>query len=323
MFCSSIIPTVGRSSLQRAVESVLSQSLPPEEFEVIVVNDSGRPLQPAPWQQSPRVRVVTTMKRERCVARNTGAALARGDYLHFLDDDDWLAPGALAALRDLAGRNPEAGILYGATQLVDRQEQPVIQLFSGLVGNCSVQVMAGEWIPLQSSLIKTGTFFAAGGFNTLIPGPEDIDLLRRITLQSDVASSQVVISWVAMGQTNSTTDYVGHASKSRFGREQALNNSGTFSRLRAAAVAPQWQGRLVRIYATSAVWNAQHHKWLTALSRALAALAAIVLAGTALAKPEFWRSVRTRYDSETFRNGFEEAGHNVAGQRPSERTAQS
>jgi hypothetical protein len=41
-------------------------------------------------------------------------------------------------------------------------------------------VMAGEWIPLQASLIEAKTFFTVGGFNPLITGPEDIDLLRRI-----------------------------------------------------------------------------------------------------------------------------------------------
>ena len=42
--------------------------------------------------------VVNTHHSERSVARNTGAALSHGDYLHFLDDDDILLPGAYAAL---------------------------------------------------------------------------------------------------------------------------------------------------------------------------------------------------------------------------------
>ena len=57
MFCATIIPTIGREKLTRAVESVLSQDLP-AEFEVIVVNDSGRPLAEADWQRDERVRVI-------------------------------------------------------------------------------------------------------------------------------------------------------------------------------------------------------------------------------------------------------------------------
>ena len=101
MFCSTVIPTIGRSTLSRAVCSVLQQSFTADEFEVIVVNDSGSPLPDADWQHSDHVRVLHTNRRERSVARNTGAAIAEGRYLHFLDDDDWLLPGALKTFWDL------------------------------------------------------------------------------------------------------------------------------------------------------------------------------------------------------------------------------
>src|SRR5450631_3870231 len=101
LFCSTIIPTIGRGTLERAVASVIYQQFD-QPFEVIVVNDSGRPLPTAPWQQAAGVQVINTQQRERSVARNVGAMFAHGRYLHFLDDDDWLLPGALGALAGLA-----------------------------------------------------------------------------------------------------------------------------------------------------------------------------------------------------------------------------
>jgi len=89
-FCSTIIPTIARLKLERAVESALAQPLSPDEHEIIVVNDSARPLPAAIWQKAPNVSIVSTNRHERSIARNTGAALATGRYLHFLDDDDWL-----------------------------------------------------------------------------------------------------------------------------------------------------------------------------------------------------------------------------------------
>ena len=307
MFCSTIIPTIGRASLARAVESVLSQPLSPEDHEVIVVNDSGKPLPAPTWAGDPRVRIIVTMKHERCFARNTGAAIAHGEYLHFLDDDDWLAPGALHALRDLARQNPAAGFLNGATQLVDRHDQPIILLRSNFAGNCSVQTMAGEWIPLQSSLVATKQFFAIGGFNVRIPSSEDIDLLRRITLVADVASTEEVVAFVGMGIDNSTTDHANRDMLARIGREQALTTNGAFARMRAAASSPAWKGRLARIYITSAVWNARQGNWSACLGRSATALVATGTAGSALLHADFYRALRSRYESATFARGFAEA----------------
>ena len=104
----------------------------------------------------------------------------------------------------------------------------MILLRSNFVGNCSVQTMAGEWIPLQSSLVATKQFFAIGGFNVLIPSSEDIDLLRRLTLVTDVAPTEVVVACVGMGVDNSTTDHVNRDKLARIGREQALNTKGAF-----------------------------------------------------------------------------------------------
>ena len=61
----------------------------------------GQLLPDMDWQHSEQVRVLNTNRRERSVARNTGAAVAKGKYLHFLDDDDILLPGALEAFWSL------------------------------------------------------------------------------------------------------------------------------------------------------------------------------------------------------------------------------
>ena len=57
MFVSTIIATIGRSSLNRAVKSVLSQGLPDEDQEVIVVNDTKKPLVNKKWYRLPQVRI--------------------------------------------------------------------------------------------------------------------------------------------------------------------------------------------------------------------------------------------------------------------------
>jgi glycosyltransferase involved in cell wall biosynthesis len=102
IFFSYIIPTIGRASLETAVKSVLKQDFSRVDYEVIVVNDSDIPLPQTNWLNSPRVRILHTYKSERSFARNSGAAVAKGKYLAFLDDDDWILPGALESFWNLA-----------------------------------------------------------------------------------------------------------------------------------------------------------------------------------------------------------------------------
>lgn len=72
---SVIIPTIGRDSLVRAVESVLEQVIPSASLNVVVVNDSGLSLRAADRQSSTQVSIVTTSRREPSVARNRRAAV--------------------------------------------------------------------------------------------------------------------------------------------------------------------------------------------------------------------------------------------------------
>lgn len=306
MFCSAIIPTVGRSTLDRAVESVLSQDLSPEDFELLVVNDSGKPLSAADWQRSEKVQVIETKRRERSVARNTGASVARGRYLHFLDDDDWLAPGIYQRFYELS-LSSNAKWLYGITQLVDRDNHPTIQLKHGLNGNCFVQAMSGEWIPLQSSLIERNTFMRLGGFRPLLSGPEDIDLLRRVCLEGDVAETLYLAAYVIRGEEGSTTDYSIHSTASRRARESILDFPDVYSRMKSSAVNSAWRGRMARVYLTSVLWNIQNRQYSRAVSRSFFSIASIISAGAGMVSNHFWHAVLTPYASITFERGFQES----------------
>jgi glycosyltransferase involved in cell wall biosynthesis len=305
IFCTCVIATVGRDSLSRAVESVLTQS-PGIEFEIIVVNDSGKPLPDQPWQVSGRVQVIQTNRRERSVARNTGAALARGRFLHFLDDDDWIAGNAYRHLWELSQRT-NSGWFYGETQLLDRETEPTIVLRHEMKGNRFVQAMAGEWIPLQASLIDRRLFWDVGGFNTLLSGPEDIDLQRRILLGAEIDETPNLVAYVVRGEEGSTTDYLEHSRQSRWAREGILDSKSAFQRMRLSASDPLWRGHMARIYLTSVVWNIQHRRLITTVNRLVWAGLCLVIAGKSLFSLTFWQSMFHPYKSLTFERGIREA----------------
>jgi len=295
---STVIPTVGRPELLRAVESVLRQAAP-RPFEIIVVNDSGAPLPPADWQTDPHVLLLETDRVERCIARNVGVASARGAYLHFLDDDDWLLPDVLRILQE-AGSERRDSFIYGATRLADRRGERLLDLEHGLSGNVSTQLMCGEWIPLQSSLIEKSLFLELGGFHPWQAGSEDIDLVRRAAVRTDFRYISRPVSVVTMGAAGSTTDHDRQLELSRRGREIILDRQETFRRMRGSADGPLWHGGIVRIYLTSTLWNLARLQPLTAARRLLYGLTAVIYSGRHLLRGAFWSAIVRPYRSVTF-----------------------
>jgi glycosyltransferase involved in cell wall biosynthesis len=72
------------------VASVLAQTLPPERFEIIVVDDGSRIPAERVLQTTPasgRLRVLRQTQQGWARARQLGAQQARGEILVFLDDD--------------------------------------------------------------------------------------------------------------------------------------------------------------------------------------------------------------------------------------------
>jgi GT2 family glycosyltransferase len=297
VFCSTIIPTIGRASLARSVSSVLEQRLPAGELEVIVVNDSGRPLAAADWQTSPRVRQIETRQRGQSVARNAGAALARGRYLHFLDDDDWLLPEALASFWELAQRAPQADWLYGGLRVLDRDGRRLSEFNPGLAGNAHIQLMSGVWVTPVASLIRASAFFAVGGFAPALRIGEEIDLGRQLTRRGDLAYTAAVVVCVERGHGGhaSMANAPSAAEANRWSRDRALAMPGTFGRLRGSAHTPYWRGRLLQAYLAAAHWNWRHGRYAASASRCAWAMLSLTLAGPALLTRPYWQALRDEH----------------------------
>lgn len=101
---SIVVPThdTGETVLA-GLRSFLEQTMPPSDFEVIYVDDGSTDdtvgiLEAAVQEQSggPAVRVLRLDNSGwPGRPRNIGTDAARGEFVHYVDDDDWLAPEAL------------------------------------------------------------------------------------------------------------------------------------------------------------------------------------------------------------------------------------
>ncbi|QOC90138.1 glycosyltransferase family 2 protein [Micromonospora craniellae] len=94
---SVVIPTIGRPSLRRAVQSALGQTRPPHE--VLVVFDGQARDHAARWRDrwpDAPVRIVVADGGGPTATRTAGVRAATGTLIGFLDDDDEWLPTKLA-----------------------------------------------------------------------------------------------------------------------------------------------------------------------------------------------------------------------------------
>lgn len=140
---SIILPTQGRPTLERTLDSVRDQLLPGDE--VLIVVDTHE----MPWADwwtialrvqayGPQFVALTCDAHRRSHGHdqiNYGMALATGDYLSFQDDDDVYTPGALAAMREAATEHPGRPLLF---RFRSQLGGLVFWRFAGLVAEATI-----------------------------------------------------------------------------------------------------------------------------------------------------------------------------------------
>lgn len=109
---SVIIPTYNRAPyLARAIHSALAQEYSP--IEIIVVDD-GSTDDTSQVIASFRDQIISVRQNNRGVssARNTGLKMARGEYIAFLDSDDFWAKEKLSEQVKALEEHPDCNVCY-------------------------------------------------------------------------------------------------------------------------------------------------------------------------------------------------------------------
>lgn len=117
--------------IEEALVSVLEQDFDPSEMEILVVDDGSTDRTPEIVRKfEPRVRLIRKANGGQASAFNMGIPEARGEFIAFLDGDDWWAPKKLTSV--VAAMNSDLGVgIVGHGILIvqpDGCEQPEILL---------------------------------------------------------------------------------------------------------------------------------------------------------------------------------------------------
>lgn len=201
---SVVIPAYNRASfICRAVESVFCQTF--RNFEVIVVDDgstdnTSQVLEK--FKKFPNFKYLYQVNRGRSIARNEGAKITTGNWIMYLDSDDYLEKNGLQILYNLAKEAKDSVIVYG-NFLYFRNNGPAYRHRGLLPGKALNRNLFLEMLEGKLWLTQTGTYliqkeFAhyAGRFCTAFEPGEDLEYSIRILRGAKVSYVNDVVLYV-------------------------------------------------------------------------------------------------------------------------------
>jgi glycosyltransferase involved in cell wall biosynthesis len=182
---SVIIPIWNRAhSVGNAIESVLSQALPPgDTLEIVVIDDGSND---RPQESLARFGDAVRLLRHpnnlgAAAARNTGCQAASGEYIAFLDSDDLWLPGKLAA--QIAFMR-EGGFEVSCTayELEQGPDKFIVSPRYRTGALTQADLVWGCFVSPGSTLVcKSAIFREVGALDTSLRRFEDWDWLMRLT----------------------------------------------------------------------------------------------------------------------------------------------
>lgn len=196
---SVIMPLYNKAPyVRKAIESVLGQTY--SDWELVVVDDGSNDNSAGIAQQTingyANCRLIHQENSGVSMARNNGVDLSHGDYICFLDADDWWEPTFLEEMAGLIDEFPDAGI-YGTNYTIVNENKRKTRVApvgvpegfeKGYINYCQAY-SKNMGMPLWpgSVCIPRDVFVEMGGFPKGISLGEDFILWIHIALKYKVA----------------------------------------------------------------------------------------------------------------------------------------
>ena len=184
MTLSIIICSYNRASyISDALTSLYNQSSELDNFEVIIVDNNSTDNTKevyAIWRQTNtngQFTFISETKQGASFARNTGATIAKGEWVCFMDDDAVATPNYVENILKHIQNKPDAVGFGGRIipKYIPSEPKWMSYYVSSLVGNFDYAPIAcafenGKY-PLESNMIvKKSVYDQIGGFNVNLPG---------------------------------------------------------------------------------------------------------------------------------------------------------
>lgn len=196
---SVILPLYNKAPyVAKAIDSVLTQTCP--DFELVIMDDGSSDgsfgIAQNAIQGRGNCHISSQTNAGVSQARNNAVGLSQGEYLCFLDADDWWNPHFLEKVSFLIAEFPDAGV-YGTGYTIVNESKHKTRVASigvdqgfekGYINYCHVYARE-MYMPLWTGAVclPRCVFDEFGGFKPHLKLGEDFDLWIRIALKYNVA----------------------------------------------------------------------------------------------------------------------------------------
>lgn len=231
---SVICRSIARPELRKALESVSAQTYP--NLEIVLVDALGKGLgDVSAWcGKHPILRIGDGKLHTRSQSANAGLDAATGDYLMFLDDDDWIAPAHIENLVRCLQQQSHIKAAYSNTQKTDRSGALLDYVFKHTFD--AVLLMRDNYIPIHAMLFSRTLLRMQCRFDEAFDIYEDWDFWLQLNQHTAFAHVDTITAFYREGGESATAE-----------ADTAVryNNDSLLGKSRAAIFSkwmPRWSG---------------------------------------------------------------------------------
>ena len=211
---SVVIPLYNKErSIVSTIESVVTQTY--KDWELIIVDDGStdnslevvKNFVDGLKIEDRRLKIVSQKNAGVSAARNAGIMAAKGEYVAFLDADDWWEPTYLEVSAKLIEDYPGAGI-YGTHHgnMYGDSKQEVPSLYPNHRGEIWNPWLNGSPYWTNSVIIAKRVFQTIPPFDERMSYGEDMDMWYRVMLSYPCVYEDIALSYYRVDSENKLTD---------------------------------------------------------------------------------------------------------------------
>lgn len=210
---SVIIPAHNaEATLGRAINSVLAQTHQP--LEILVIDDASTDAT-ATIAESYESSVIHLLRQADqagvYAARNRGLTAAHGEFIAFLDADDWWLPTRLASQLPLFSR-PEVGLVFGNMEMVDERTSPpcslgtIFEILKPARGKILINLARCNFIGTSTVLTRKICFDRIGPFSNQVKRGADYLKWMEILLywEADYVEEPLIAYALSVGSLSNS-----------------------------------------------------------------------------------------------------------------------